>query len=548
MNNNSYTALWALIAAAIVVYIVGLSIDIMDIDAAQYASISLEMLKRHDFLTVTERGANYLDKPPLTFWLSALSYKIFGVNTVAYKLPSVLFSLLALFSTYKLARAFYSKEIALLSVVITSTCLAFFMINNDCRTDTILTGATLFALYQLVFYIRTKKFLYLFGAFVAVGLAMLSKGPIGLVMPFAIIGLDLLVKKDWKSIFSFRWFWGLPIVALILTPMCIGLYRQFGSEGLYFFFWKQSFGRFTGENEFVKQLTPQEYVNDPFFFYHTFLWLFAPWAILFVVGFVVEIKNFIQKKAKLQPDEEMITWAGFILIFTAMSMSMYKLPHYIIMALPLAGIVTAKFLVLHLKGKLYRWLLGLHVFLMFLLWVVCFYLVGVSFPSNNTFSLILIVVFFGITVFVFYKSVGVQRLVYLLSLTIVFGYFMMNYHVYPRLLAYQTSGTYGRYIHDHQLPVARVHNFTDRDNALDFYAQNVIPHYDPTKQNITASLQPGHYVIASKALIDVIDKRGVAYKILLAKDNYRVTLLTPEFLNPATRPDVLNKRYLIEVL
>lgn len=520
----------------------------MDIDAAQYASISLEMLRRNDFLTVTERGWAYLDKPPLTFWLSVVSYKIFGVNTIAYKLPSVLFSLLALFSTYKLALAFYSKEVALLSVVILANTVAFFMINNDCRTDTILTGATLLALYQLVYYIRTKQLGYLIGAFVAVGLAMLSKGPIGLVMPFAIVGLDLLVKKDWKSIFSFRWFWGLPIVALILTPMCIGLYRQFGSEGLYFFFWKQSFGRFTGENAFVQQLTPEEYVNDPFFFYHTFLWIFAPWSILFVVGLVVEVKNFIKKKAKLQANEEMITWSGFIFIFIAMSMSMYKLPHYIIMALPLAAIVTAKFLVLHVNTNLYRWLLGLHVGLMILLWAICFYLIGVSFPSDNTWSLILFAVFLAITVLVFYKTAGVQRLIYLLTLTIVFGYFIMNYHVYPRLLDYQTSGIYGRYIREHHIPATRIYNFTDKDNAMDFYAQDIIPNYEPRQQYITQAFQPGNFVIASQELLQAMSNSGISYRILLEKENYRVTLLTVKFLNPVTRPEVLKKRYLIQVL
>jgi len=85
------------------------AIPLMDIDASQYASISRELLERNSWLQFYDMGADYLDKPPMLFWLSALSLKIFGVYDWAYRLPSFLFALLAIYATQQLAFQWYGK-------------------------------------------------------------------------------------------------------------------------------------------------------------------------------------------------------------------------------------------------------------------------------------------------------------------------------------------------------------------------------------------------------------------------------------------------------
>ena len=91
MNKNTF---WLLLAAILGVQLVGVfCIPLMDIDAAQYASISREMLERNSFLQIYDLGKDYLDKPPMLFWLSALSMKIFGISDWAYRLPSFIFLL-----------------------------------------------------------------------------------------------------------------------------------------------------------------------------------------------------------------------------------------------------------------------------------------------------------------------------------------------------------------------------------------------------------------------------------------------------------------------
>src|SRR4051812_7880199 len=70
----------ALIVSLVLIYLAGFWIDVMDIDAAQYASISREMSDTGNYLHVFDKGKDYLDKPPFLFWISALSMKIFGAN------------------------------------------------------------------------------------------------------------------------------------------------------------------------------------------------------------------------------------------------------------------------------------------------------------------------------------------------------------------------------------------------------------------------------------------------------------------------------------
>ncbi|HEX5169352.1 MAG TPA: glycosyltransferase family 39 protein, partial [Cyclobacteriaceae bacterium] len=125
-------------------YVGGLFIPLMNNDSAHHANIALHMYESGDFISLIDRGKDYLDKPHLLFWLSALSYKIFGVNSFAFKFPSFLFSILALYSTYRLGARIYSKRVGALGSLILATAYGFFLANNDVRMDALLTGAIIF--------------------------------------------------------------------------------------------------------------------------------------------------------------------------------------------------------------------------------------------------------------------------------------------------------------------------------------------------------------------------------------------------------------------
>ena len=140
-KNNSHKVYLYYIIASIIIYIVGsIFIPLMEVDAVQYANISREMLQNQSFLQIFDQGKDYLDKPPLLFWMSSLSMYIFGINDFAYRLPSILMAIIAIYSTYKFTLLYYVKEIAILASLVLATSQAMFLITHDVRTDTMLMG------------------------------------------------------------------------------------------------------------------------------------------------------------------------------------------------------------------------------------------------------------------------------------------------------------------------------------------------------------------------------------------------------------------------
>ena len=101
----------------LIVYLIGaFTIDLLDNDATQYFTIAMNMYESGNYMDVTWRpDYNYLDKPPLLFWLSSFSFSIFGLNHFAYRLPSILINLLGIFSTYKLGKKLYNEQVGLYS-------------------------------------------------------------------------------------------------------------------------------------------------------------------------------------------------------------------------------------------------------------------------------------------------------------------------------------------------------------------------------------------------------------------------------------------------
>ncbi|MBU1820957.1 MAG: glycosyltransferase family 39 protein, partial [Bacteroidetes bacterium] len=245
----------------------------MDIDAAQYASIGREMVQNNNFLQVQHRGVDYyLDKPPLLFWLSALVFKVLGFTNFAYRLVPILSSLLGIYAIYRFARLYYSDLTSYTAALVMGSCQAYFLMNHDVRTDTLLTNSVTVAIWQLAAFRLLGGWRYFLGGFIFVGLAMLAKGPIGLIVPAAAFFVDIVLKRDWKNLFRWEWLLGIVVIGLVLLPYCIGLLRQYGTEGIYFFFWKQSFGRITGENSWDN--------NAPLWFQaQNFLWSFLPWVL-----------------------------------------------------------------------------------------------------------------------------------------------------------------------------------------------------------------------------------------------------------------------------
>ncbi len=539
------------------VYGIGLFIDVMDVDAAQYASMAREMLETGNYLQLYNRYQDYLDKPPLLFWMSALSFKLFGISNFAYKLPAFLFSLIGTYATYRLAKLFYGKEIGYIAALLLASCQAFFLFNHDVRTDTNLTGAVILAIWQLAEFNRSGKLSNLILGFTGVALAMLAKGPIGLMVPVLAFATDFIVKRQWSSFFKWQWLLGIVWVGLLLLPMCIGLYQQFdlhpekvmygqtGTSGLKFFFWTQSFGRLTGENVWKNNA-------DIFFFMHTFLWSFLPWSLLFIAGLVKDTTQLFKKKFRLNSTEEALTWGGFIFPYIALSTSKYQLPHYIFVLYPLAAIIAAKYVYTLLaqteSAKTFVVWKNIQLFAILVIWTAIALLILISFPLTNIILWILLVAFFAGSLYMYFKGSNWYKQLIVPSVIAITGANLaLNAHIYPELFTYQSPGAAARYVQEKGIDPDNFYFYKTHMHSLDFYAQRIVPSLEETNSMATFSPETTYWIYTNADGLSILEALQVNPQIIETFDHFHISTLTLPFLNPTTREKAIEKRFLLKV-
>lgn len=540
--------------ALLIVYLVGaFGIDIMDIDAAQYASMGREMADNNQFLDVQFRGNDYyLDKPPLLFWVSALVFKVFGVTNFAYRFFPIFSSLLGIYAIYRFSKLYYSEQTAYIAALVMGSCQAYFLMNHDVRCDTLLTNCVTVSIWQLAEYLRYRRWTYFVGAFVFAGLGMLAKGPIALIVIGAGFFVDFVLKRQWKQLFDPRWLLGVVIIGLVLVPYCIGLYDQYGNHGLYFFFWEQSFGRITGESEWS---------NSPglLFQAQNFLWSFLPWVLVFVAALVFSIRQIFKRGFLLSTKEEAISLGGFLLPFAALSTAQYQLPHYTFIVFPLAAVITARYLSELIDSKAlspFRWVRGGLIFTAMVMALIIVIISTWAFPLENIYLIAIV----GLMTVLIVRLFGSKRprfsqLVFAPFLTAVVVNLVMNGHFYPTLLRYQTGSVVGQevaknyateknnfYVYD----IAPAEDYNIFHSALDFYTQRTTPVYRSLKE-LQAQMSHSPLLYTDQQGWDSIKAAGIAHEVLRTYQNFHVTGLTLPFLNPATRATETKPRYLIKV-
>lgn len=542
-------------ALCIVTYIIGIfCVPLMDIDATQYASMSREMLLTGNYLQLYDLGRDYLDKPPMLFWLSSFSLYLFGMHDWAYRLPSFLFSLLALYSTYRLALLFYKKEIALLSMVILASCQAMFLINHDVRTDTMLMGWVACSIWQLAEWYQYNRWKNLVLAAVAIAGGMMTKGPLALMIPVFAFAPHFILRRNWKAFIKWEYFPMVIIIAVLLLPMSIGLYQQYDQQpgktvlgkeigsGLLFYYWTQSFGRITGENSLREN-------GSIFFLLQNMLWSFLPWILFFLLGLITEIKAVIKKRFIINNKEECIALSGFLVTYLALGSSKVQLPHYIFIVFPLAAIITAKVLYQLMNNiEWSQWrkpLFITHAVIFCLLWIALVVLMRIPFPQIPQIATwvagLCLLAFVGL---LFFKKTGMPRILMICFFTSIGLNVFLNGFFYPALLTYQTGNIAAKYINENGLPKEKIFVYGDVVNArnsLYFYGDYF---FKRIADNDT--VEHGSYVLTSATDYPSLIKNKEA-AIIFTGQGFPVTKLTLKFLNPSKRDAELIQFYIVQV-
>lgn len=149
-NWNAWMNRWFywLLIPGILINVSGLFVTILEPDGALYATIAKTIAQSGDFINLKVEGKDWLDKPHFPFWIAAFSYKMFGINAFAYKLPALLFWAGGALYTYHFATSLYGKNVAKLALLIYITAAHLVISNNDVRAEPYLTGLVIGSVFH----------------------------------------------------------------------------------------------------------------------------------------------------------------------------------------------------------------------------------------------------------------------------------------------------------------------------------------------------------------------------------------------------------------
>jgi len=188
-----------IIAVASAVFIIHLGEShLWDRDEPRNAGCAAEMLARGDWVVPIFNGELRTAKPVLLYWLIMSSYAVFGINEFAARFPSALLGIGTVLVTYHIGKRLFNAQVGLWSALLLTTSLMFNVASRAATPDAALIFFSTLALLvfthgQFPSFPKRPSLIVLMYALT--GLGVLAKGPIGLVLPMAVMGMFLLIHR-----------------------------------------------------------------------------------------------------------------------------------------------------------------------------------------------------------------------------------------------------------------------------------------------------------------------------------------------------------------
>jgi 4-amino-4-deoxy-L-arabinose transferase-like glycosyltransferase len=283
-----------------------------DIDAA-HALVAREMLQRHDFVVPYQDGIRYLIRPPLHFWLVAGSYALLGESELATRLP-IAFAVVGLvLLTFVFGRRFFGERAGIYGALAIATSAGMYVFTRAVIPE------ALFALeLTAVFYLFLRSWtgsldprLGYRAAAAVCALAVLTRGPIGVLFPGGAIVLFLTMTGGWRRWRELRIPSSVAVFLAIAAPWHILAARR-APGFLWEYFVNEHLNRALGTR------TPHDYSAVPLWLWllEHFLWLF-PWSafVVFLVRAFPRPRTWRDESAPIQASLLLFAWAAVILGF-----------------------------------------------------------------------------------------------------------------------------------------------------------------------------------------------------------------------------------------
>ena len=296
----------------------------MEPDEARYSLIPSAMNQSGNYVTPHIKNVVYLEKPPLAYWATAMSFKVLGENDFSARLFTALCAWGCILLAYFIGRHLRDEKTGLYAAMLLTISTFPFVLGRINILDTPLTffvGLSIWLGYLALQ--KQKKYLfYLF--YFTCALGFLTKGVIGVVFPFGILIIWLIWAHQRREIWKLFSPIGILLFLIVVCPWLIMAQKE-NHDFLWFFFIREHFLRFT---------TKMHGKTEPFYFYLPILvGGLIPWIFYLIKAW----KNKYITESLFSPDENKLLVVWFLLIFIFYTISSSKLPTYIApVFLPLA--------------------------------------------------------------------------------------------------------------------------------------------------------------------------------------------------------------------
>lgn len=309
--------------------------DLWEPDEARYAYVAREMRQDGHWLVPHRSGEYYAHKPPLIFWLNNAFATFNGgeINRLTTRLPTLLGTILSLWTTGRIAAILFGGTAGWMAPMVLAVSALFWNVNGTGQIDGLLCGLQMLAfwlLFSASIEPRRQTGLRLASAGLSMGLAVLAKGPVGLLVPLGAWISFCLFSGRRRLLLRPEMLW-VPALALLPVAWWLAsvLYFEAAPDGfLDELFFKQNIGRVAGR-------FAEGHRKPAWYFLACFLQDFLPWTPLLPVATVALCRHDDCRTAR----HGVTAWLVFVILFFTLSATKRNL--YTLMAYPAAAMLMA---------------------------------------------------------------------------------------------------------------------------------------------------------------------------------------------------------------
>ncbi len=312
------TALLLALVAALLLLRLG-AVPLLGPDEPRYARVAIEMHRSGDWVTPRLQGQPWLEKPVLYYWLASAAYSLLGETEAAARLPSVAATLLLVGTTALVGARLYGAATGLHAGFVLGTSLLTFGYGRAAAMDVLLAAATTAALGLLALrFLGIAGRLAVPAAHVCLALAVLAKGPIGVLLAALVVLGYAAARRDLRVVKMVLAPAGLLAFALVALPWYLLVYAAQGQLFVDVFLLDHNLQRFTS--------TIHNHPGPFFYYLPVLLAGLFPWSGLVLPGL------FGLRPRQRAADLFLLLWLLLPLVFLSFAAS--KLPGYVLPCLP----------------------------------------------------------------------------------------------------------------------------------------------------------------------------------------------------------------------